>query len=59
GFQAKVDQRREDAATVDRILRKVHDGGIQTLTSAEKQMLAEATARQQQREQSAGRTDKL
>lgn len=59
GFQAKVDQRREDAATVDRILRKVYEGGLHTLSDAERKLLKDATERQQKRERSAGRTDRL
>jgi membrane associated rhomboid family serine protease len=59
GFAAKVTQRREDAETIDRILRKVYDGGIHSLTEAEKRALTEATERQREREREAGRTDRL
>ena len=45
-FGAKVAQRREDALTVDRILKKVYDGGIHSLTEDEKRALRDATERQ-------------
>lgn len=59
GFQERVAARREDAATIDRILRKVYDGGIHSLSEAEKTALQEATERQRQRERHAGRVDRL
>lgn len=59
GFQAKVEQRREDSETIDRILKKVYDGGIHSLTEGEKQALQDATERQRQLEQEAGRVDRL
>ena len=59
GFAAKVAQRREDEETIDRILRKVYDGGIHSLSEAEKRALQEATERQRQREEEVGRTDRL
>jgi membrane associated rhomboid family serine protease len=59
GFAAKVAERRADAETVDRILRKVYDGGIHSLSEAEKRALKEATERQQKREEEAGRIDRL
>lgn len=59
GFKAKVEQRRADEATIDAILKKVYEGGIHSLTDAEKRSLEEATARQQQREREAGRVDRL
>ena len=37
---------RTDAALVDRILKKVYESGIHSLTEAEKQALREATERQ-------------
>jgi len=58
-FTKKVTQRRTDAGEIDRILRKVYDGGIQTLTAGEKKLLTEATERQRHREAQAGRTDRL
>ncbi|MCH8150332.1 MAG: rhomboid family intramembrane serine protease, partial [Planctomycetes bacterium] len=59
GFTARVAERRADAETIDRILRKVYDGGIHSLSDAEKKALQEATDRQQKREQEAGRVDRL
>jgi membrane associated rhomboid family serine protease len=59
GFEAKVAQRRDDEETIDRILKKVYEGGIHTLTDSEKRALQEATERQRQREQDAGRVDRL
>ena len=59
GFAVKIAERRADAETIDRILRKVYDGGIHSLSEAEKRALQEATERQRQREQEAGRVDRL
>ena len=59
GFAAKVAERNRDAETIDRILKKVYDGGIHSLTEAEKRALQEATERQRQRDQEAGRVDRL
>lgn len=58
-FTERVAQRRTDAVEIDRILRKVYDGGVQTLTDREKKILTEATERQRQAEASAGRVDRL
>lgn len=54
-FHVKIVQRRTDAETVDRILKKVYEGGIHSLTEEEKRALSEATERQRQTE--AGRVD--
>ncbi len=59
GFGGKVVQRRQDEETIDKILKKVYDGGIHSLTDSEKQALQEATERQRQREREAGRIDRL
>ena len=56
-FGARVAQRRDDAQTVDRILKKVYEGGIHSLTEEEKRALSEATERQRQTE--AGHVDRL
>ena len=45
-FGQRVEQRRSDAETVDRILKKVYESGIHSLTEAEKNALREATERQ-------------
>ncbi len=50
GFSARVAQRRDDAQTVDQILKKVYEGGIHSLTESEKRSLSEATERQRQAE---------
>ncbi len=59
GFQAKIAQRRDDEETIDRILKKVYDGGIHTLSEKEKRSLQDATERQRARERDAGRIDRL
>jgi membrane associated rhomboid family serine protease len=43
----KVEQERSFQAEVDRILDKVHNEGLQSLTDSEKKMLQEATRREQ------------
>jgi hypothetical protein len=58
GFQEQVQERRVDAIEVDRILKKVYDGGVHSLSESEKRTLQEATDRQK-RTSSAGRTDRL
>lgn len=58
-FTKKIDQRRTDEEQIDRILKKVHDKGIMSLTPTEKTALREATERQRQREDQAGRVDRL
>lgn len=45
-FQSRIEQRRNDAVTVDRILKKVYESGIHSLSEAEKKALQEATQRQ-------------
>ncbi len=59
GFEAKVEERRADAETIDRILKKVYEGGIHRLSEREKRSLQDATERQRQREADAGRVDRL
>ncbi len=49
GFQEKVQGRRVDAIEVDRILKKVYDGGVHSLSDTEKRTLQEATDRQKSR----------
>lgn len=58
-FQRKVAQRRDDQELIDRILKKVYDGGVHSLSESEKAALQAATKRQQDREKEAGRTDRL
>ena len=59
GFKAKVARRREDEETIDRILKKVYDGGIHSLTEKEKRELQEATERRRQQDAQSGRVDRL
>jgi len=59
GFAQRLAQRQTDAETIDRILKKVHDGGIHCLSEKEKQALSEATDRERQRETSHERVDRL
>ncbi|HEY3245936.1 MAG TPA: DUF6576 domain-containing protein, partial [Phycisphaerae bacterium] len=59
GFHQRVQQRADDARLIDEILAKVHEHGVQSLSYAERRMLQEATERQRQDEQHAGRTDRL
>jgi hypothetical protein len=47
-FQERVQERRNDAETIDRILKKVYEGGIHSLSEAEKRTLQEATQRQRE-----------
>lgn len=46
-WQKKITAQRNLEAEVDRILKKVHDNGIASLTSSEKRILREATKLQQ------------
>lgn len=48
-WQKHVSEQRDLTAEVDRILQKVHDTGIQSLTSREKKTLKEATKAEQMR----------
>ncbi len=54
-WNARMEERIADAAEIDRILKKVYDGGINTLTDHEKRTLADATERQQQEDRKAKR----
>ncbi len=49
-FKAGVQQRKVDAELIDRILTKVHDAGVTSLSDRERRALAEATERQRQEE---------
>lgn len=59
GFAAKLAERRNDEGTIDRILKKVYEGGVHSLSEAEKRALRDATERQQQRDRDTGRVDRL
>jgi Zn-dependent protease len=54
-WERKQKQLAEEAAEVDRILQKVSDQGIASLTRREKKVLAQATKRQQAEERDLGR----
>lgn len=58
-FDVRVQQRRDDAATIDRILAKVHHAGVSALSESEKRALADATERQRNDDRRFGRTDLL
>jgi membrane associated rhomboid family serine protease len=58
GFAKRIRERQADAATLDRILKKVGEGGIHTLTEGEKKMLREATDRERDREAEFDRADR-
>lgn len=47
-WQRRIEQRRADAEIIDRILRKIRDRGIRSLTPAERRQLEEATRRRQE-----------
>ncbi len=50
GWQAKLDREAEVNAEIDRILAKVHDQGIQSLSYTERQTLEKATRERQRQE---------
>jgi len=58
-WERRMDQRKEDAELVDRLLAKVYEGGLHSLSPQERHALIEATERQRQAEAQAGRTDRL
>ena len=58
-WNQNLEEEQADGQEVDRILKKVYEGGIHTLTDREKRILQAATERQRQREASAGRVDRL
>ena len=58
-WERRVGQRRADAELIDKLLAKVYEGGVQSLTPAERKALTEASERQRQEEERVGRTDRL
>jgi membrane associated rhomboid family serine protease len=50
-WKRKLRQRNEAQAEVDRILRKIHDEGLESLTRGEKGILRDATRRQREEEE--------
>jgi membrane associated rhomboid family serine protease len=57
-WQQRMRQRTEDDETIDRILNKVHEQGLHSLTPEEKRALQEATERRQAEEQRWRRMDR-
>jgi len=58
-WERKQKKIAEQQAEVDRILDKIREKGIQSLTRSEKKILMRATRRQQERERGFGRIDRL
>ena len=58
-WAAKMATRQVDHQAVDRILKKVYDGGVQSLTPAERKTLLEATERQRKADARADRAERL
>ncbi len=58
-WEKKQKEKADLQAEVDRILAKVHNDGIASLTRKEKKTLAEATQRQKDEESHLGRPDRL
>jgi hypothetical protein len=54
-WERRMRQRAVDSEEIDRILAKVHDGGIHSLTAAERRTLAEASEQQLEQDQRARR----
>ncbi len=59
GWERKLERERELEADLDRILKKVSEQGLHSLTYVERQTLERATRERQKRESEFGRTDKL
>jgi membrane associated rhomboid family serine protease len=53
-FERKQQARRNEQEEMDRILRKVHERGVDSLSAREKRFLSEATKRQRDRDRHAG-----
>ncbi len=58
-WQRKLELEQEEQDEVDRILAKVSESGLQSLTRRERRVLAEATQRQQERDRRTGRIDRI
>jgi len=58
-WQRKQRRLADEQAEVDRILEKVHQQGIHSLTRRERKTLSSATQRQREREREAGRIDRV
>ena len=58
-FADRIAERRIDQVEVDRILKKVYESGLHSLSESEKDYLREATERQRERDVQSGRVDRL
>jgi len=58
-FADRIAERRIDQVEVDRILKKVYETGLNSLSQSEKDYLRDATERQRERDVQAGRVDRL
>jgi hypothetical protein len=58
-YTRRTEEQRTENETIDRILRKVYERGIHSLSESEKRALQEATDHQRQRDAEAGRVDRL
>jgi len=58
-WERRLRREAEEQREVDRILAKVSESGLQSLTRTERRTLQVATRRQQQREREIGRTDRV
>jgi hypothetical protein len=47
-WQRKLGSRQDEQAEIDRILNKIHDSGLNSLSRRERNILQEATRRQQE-----------
>lgn len=59
GWEAKIEERDRVEAELDRILRKVHEQGVNSLSYTERQTLERATRERQKREREFERDTKL
>ncbi len=58
-WQRKLELEQDEQEEVDRILAKVSESGIQSLTRRERKTLEQATQRQRERDRRAGRVDRV
>jgi len=58
-WQRRIETEEAEQAEVDRILAKVSESGLQSLTRRERRTLEIATQRQRERDREAGRIDRI
>lgn len=58
-FAERVARRRISEEELDRVLKKVHDSGIHSLSESEKQVLREASEQERDRDAKFGRIDRM